>query len=442
MQNWPAKTSLAILGFAATMAVLRCIPAFEQFPSLGFSTVASILEFNGQNAAVHAPGANGAYVHLIDRSHALDPFYRALAKADGRDPGAVVQILHFGDSPVTADQISGEVRSLLQERFGNAGEGFILISKPWPWYSHRHVGMSGHGWTTEAASQNYSRDGLHGLGGATFQGSAGALAEFDLPSAHRRMEVLYWAQPGGGGIEIWSGSDKLSGVSTEDSIRKSGFLTVELPPSARHIQLRVTSGAVRLFGVSFETDGPGVRYHSLGLNAARIETPLRHFDARHWAEQIQHQLPDLVVINYGTNESGYPGYIDGPYAADLRELVRRIQDAAPAASILIMSPMDRGVRDAHGGIVTMAKLPKVVEIQRSVAAELGCAFFNTFQAMGGEGTMGRWYEERPRLASADFTHPLPAGAKRVGALFENALYQGYLNYKAGAAPKAVASYRH
>jgi hypothetical protein len=45
--------------------------------------------------------------------------------------------------------------------------------------------------------------------------------------------------------------------------------------------------------------------------------------------------------------------------------------------------------------------------------------------MGGAGTMGRWYAEQPRLVSADFTHPLPQGAARVGALFEQALVSAY-----------------
>ncbi len=421
------------------MFLLRFIPAFEQFHVLRVDTLASVFEFDTQTPVVRASAANGAFGHLIDRSHALEPFYRALARADTRDPGAVVQVLHFGDSPVSADQITGDVRSLLQERFGNAGEGFILISRPWPWYSHSHVELSGHGWTIQAASQNYSADGLHGLGGATFQGSAGAYSEYQLRDSQRRMEILYWAQPAGGSLQVWAGADKLTEISTASPIRESGFQTALLPASATHVQLRVSSGTVRLFGVSFETDGPGVRYHSLGLNAARIETPLRHFEPHHWAGQINHQRPDLVVINYGTNESGYPAYIDGGYAGDLRDLVRRVQKAAPAASVLIMSPMDRGVRDARGEIVTMAKLPKLVEIQRTVAAELGCAFFNTFQAMGGEGTMASWYEQRPRLASADFMHPLPAGAKRIATLFEEALYQGYLNFKAGIGRGAFAA---
>ena len=50
--------------------------------------------------------------------------------------------------------------------------------------------------------------------------------------------------------------------------------------------------------------------------------------------------------------------------------------------------------------------------------------------MGGEGTMARWYESQPRLVSADFMHPLPAGAKKVGVLLYQALDSGFRQFKA------------
>jgi hypothetical protein len=87
--------------------------------------------------------------------------------------------------------------------------------------------------------------------------------------------------------------------------------------------------------------------------------------------------------------------------------------------------MDRGEMKASGEIITPPAMERLIEQQQRIAAETGCAFFNTFEAMGGAGTMGRWYEERPRLVSADFMHPLPAGAAIVGGLFEGALVRSY-----------------
>jgi hypothetical protein len=90
--------------------------------------------------------------------------------------------------------------------------------------------------------------------------------------------------------------------------------------------------------------------------------------------------------------------------------------------------MDKGERDSEGQIVTAAALPHIVEIQRQIARETACAFFNTFEAMGGAGTMARWYTSQPRLVTADFTHPFPAGARKVGVLVDNAILAGYSRY--------------
>ena len=74
-------------------------------------------------------------------------------------------------------------------------------------------------------------------------------------------------------------------------------------------------------------------------------------------------------------------------------------------------------------------MARLVAMEESIALETGCAFFNTFQAMGGPGTMGKWYAAEPRLVGADFIHPLPAGARIVGNLLYRGLTNGYNRYK-------------
>ena len=77
----------------------------------------------------------------------------------------------------------------------------------------------------------------------------------------------------------------------------------------------------------------------------------------------------------------------------------------------------------------MPAIPRLVTIEQRVAMETGCGFFNTFLAMGGPGTMGQWYQAEPRLVGADFIHPMPAGARIVGNLLYQALFDGYNQFK-------------
>jgi hypothetical protein len=91
--------------------------------------------------------------------------------------------------------------------------------------------------------------------------------------------------------------------------------------------------------------------------------------------------------------------------------------------------MDRGERSGLDEIRTMPTIPEIVAIQRQVAAETHCAFFDTYDAMGGDGTMSRWYAATPRLVTADFLHPTPQGATIVASLFVDQLGLGYNRWK-------------
>jgi lysophospholipase L1-like esterase len=368
-------------------------------------------------------------VAIVDPGGAMRAFYEALQRTETKQ--GTTRVLHYGDSPVTADSITADARSLFQRQFGDAGHGFILISKPWNWYQHRGMDVKGSGWRTEALSQTpRAKDNLHGLGGVNFQGSAGASSRIRLADGtHTRVEVLYLRQPGGGEFRVEAQGQTVLTAQTEGSEKTSGFASGELPPGTTEIKLAVTRGTVRIFGFSFEKQHSGVVYSSLGLNGASTQSLLRYLDTGHWTEQIRRQNPDLIVLNYGTNESVFPKYVETLYPGELRQVLHRMKEAAPNASILVMSPMDRGERAASGAIVTPPVMAKIVEVQRQAAAETGCAFFNTFEAMGGPGTMAKWYAARPRLVNADYIHPLPGGAAIVGGLLNDAVLQGYRQWK-------------
>jgi lysophospholipase L1-like esterase len=406
----PRKAALTIGWFVVFAALVRWVPERLHPPAAEVKVAPALAKEQLRGA----PPPN-----LTVPPGSLDTFFSSLHR------GKVTRVLHYGDSPTTADSITSDVRQLLQERFGDAGHGFLLIARPWAWYGHRGVTLEGHGWKIEPASQARAADGIHGLGGVSFRGEAGAASTVTLPDdRHTGAVVYYLKQPGGGSFEVSSGKTPLLQVNTESDEKVPGFAEFALPPGTRTIELRVTEGKVRLFGYRFDKDGPGVQYSSLGVNGAQVQMIVRFFETKQWAAALRHEDPDLVVLNYGTNESIYPAYIEKQYPDELRTVITRMREALPKASILVMSPMDRGVMQA-GEIVTPPALAELVDVEQRIAAETGCAFFNTWQAMGGAGTMGRWYHETPRLVSADFMHPLPQGAARVGELLEDALMQAY-----------------
>lgn len=437
---WPRKPLLTLAAFAALLAVPHQVPRLARWRIVELAAAAKVLEFTPRPASLapledeaelRDPVAGAAASDLIaDEQNSLDPFFAELLRTERNEPGAVTRILHYGDSPTTADLITADLRHLLQTRFGDAGHGLHLLARPWAWYGHRGVDVTAAGWKTAPVTHRGEADGWYGVAGVSFTGQAGAWSRFSLRSPRHTQLVIYYAGgPEGGELAVRAGGGELTSIDTALPAPAAARRTVTLPAGLQEVELRVRRGTVRLFAVSFEAPGPGLIYDSLGLNGVSAAALVYFMNEAHWAAQLRAARPSLVILNYGTNESGFEKYINSTYREDLRKLVRRTRRALPDTPLMLMSPMDRGVREGTGAIATIAALPKLVAIQREVAREEGCAFFDTFAAMGGKGTMGKWYLSEPRLVSADFIHPLPAGGRIVANLLERAIMRGYNLYK-------------
>ena len=431
----PIKTGLAILTFVGLILLPQVAPALKNYQSLNPRNIPVVLDLPipklKGTEELDAQGVRNAHLqarapnHLSDPTHSLDHFYEALRK------NGTTRIVHYGDSPTTGDLITADARTMLQKEFGDGGSGFILIARPWAWYNHRGVEMDASSrWKIDIAGIAQSKDGMHGLGGVSFFGSPGASAHWKIRSpAQGLIEIAYLIQPDGGAFAVDAEEKEIGTVETEGAAKVPGFSTFKIPAGATGFSVRVTRGSVRLYGAEFRRSSPGVIYSSLGINGANITLLSHSFNEHHWAAELRHYNPDLVIVNYGTNESGFASFVDKTWGPEMKEAVRRIRSALPGASVLLMSPMDRGERKDGGEIDTVPVLPRLVNIEARVASETGAAFFNTFEAMGGQGTMGRWYAAEPRLVGADFIHPMPAGAKIVGELLYGALRDGYNQYK-------------
>ena len=397
--------------------------------------------------ASDAPASGGS---IVDPAHTLESFYASLARTDAKQAGAITRVTHYGDSPITNDGITAPVRRLLQTRFGDAGHGFILLDRPWAWYGHQNITFtSGGGWSIDSLMNPMVKDGAFGLGGVDFRANgAGKYAKFgpatdgDTGKNFSRMDVYYLRQPNGGDFEMSVNGGSTKTVSTSNETAESGFFEIDAPQKgANTFEVKTSGGYVRMFGAVIENDGPGVVYDSLGVNGAYAGLLATVMNEQHWAVQLKHRNPNLVILNYGTNESQYASDDQmARYDRDLREVIRRVRVALPNVAVLIVSPMDRGTHQG-GKVITLPSIPKIVEMQRRVAAETNCAFFDLFAAMGGQGTMAKWHEGKKHLVGGDLTHPTAAGADKIGELIYQALIDGYGRYLARhplPKPKTVA----
>jgi lysophospholipase L1-like esterase len=367
---------------------------------------------------------------LVDATgHALDGFFRALSATAHKQAHGITRIAHFGDSIVVSDLVSGTLRRKLQAEFGDAGHGFMLIANAWPAYFHNDVSRyATAGWNVSRIVGPYAADGLYGLGGVSFKAEKNVLARFGTARTGQfgrsvaHFVLDYLQDPAGGTLQISVDGAPRATLDTRGQVQKSAYFTLDVPDGEHEFEIFTKTGVTRAFGAVLERDGPGVVLDALGVQGARIRFLDKQDDA-HWAEQLAWRKPDLLIYEFGANESG-DGFLYSmaDYHRTMKDVLTQGQRALPASSCLVIGAMDRAAK-VGDEIVSLRVMPSLVAEQRSTAAEVGCAFFDTYTAMGGAHSMPTWV--RRGLGQADMTHPTGVGSEVIGNWVFRALMQAY-----------------
>jgi lysophospholipase L1-like esterase len=366
--------------------------------------------------------------------HELDAFFAQLARSDASIDGAITHIVHWGDSAIGLDGIPGAIRKRMQARFGDSGHGFHLMAPPNTSYRHDEVKFShNEGWEQCFIIQNCKKDGRYGLGGATFWSYGGAESVFE-PHPERSsgtvtgFDVWYLAQPRGG--NLWMRVDKQDPVIVDTSAEQTEdrWHHFELEDGPHQLRVRANPGGqTRVYGVSLERDVPGVVWDELALVGA-FTRRLGNYDEQHLREQLGHREANLAVFMFGGNDMIRESLTQDQYEGEYREILALVKAAKPDIGCLVMAPLDHGDRQGVR-IVSKPVVPMLVAAQRAAAKAEGCAFFDTYMAMGGEGSAGRWYRQDPRLIGGDLGHLTMKGHVVIGELFYRALLNAYVDYR-------------
>jgi hypothetical protein len=378
-------------------------------------------------------------VPLLDPTgKALDGFFAALSRTDHKQPGAVTRIAHFGDSIIVSDYVSGTLRRKLQATFGDAGHGFVLIANAWPAYFHNDVSRyATAGFNVSRIVGPYAADGLYGLGGVSFSTPPNVLARVgtaesgDYGRNVSSFTLYYLEQPKGGTLELSVDGGPSTELSTTGDAVVSKTYVVKVPDGPHQLSLQTKRGTSRLFGIVLEREGPGVVLDALGVQGARIRFMDKQ-DDQHWADQLKLRNPNLLIYEFGANEStdGFL-YSMADYHRTMLDVLEQGKRALPSSSCLVIGTMDRAAK-VGDEIVSLRVMPDLLANQKQAALDAGCAFFDTWTAMGGAHSMPRWV--RKGLGQADMTHPTAVGAEIIGTWIYRAIYQSYLSYGKSARP--------
>jgi lysophospholipase L1-like esterase len=365
---------------------------------------------------------------------AMAHFYDSLRTLTPGRPGPKTRILVYGTSMNGADRMTRNLRHRLGEFFGSGGKGFIPIARGWQSQRHKDVRWTHERWRTNIVNRGLILNGRYGLGGVLARnGATGGESEFrtmrrgPVNREVSRFELYYQEQPDGGDVALSVDNAPFELLSTNGPAVRDRVHVINIPQGRHGLRVRAGGGNLRLYGVVMENSESGVVVDAASLVGAYTRVLLR-FDEEHWAEQMRLRQPDLLIFWMGGNDAGSSGTLDAAeFQATYVEALRRARVGRPEASCLVMSSLDKGVM-VRGQVHSMPRAAQVAAAQRLAAAEAGCAFFDTYAATGGEGTIRRWRAARPVLVISDLGHLTDHGSLVVSTLLLKALLSGYAQH--------------
>lgn len=357
---------------------------------------------------------------IVDDTGSLSAFYDRLAELERNKASRVVRIAIYGDSNLTSDFLSGHLRRVLQTRYGDAGHGWISLSRPWGSYRHEDVSTAGF-WpmfklyaptTHVAGDKQYGFANMAAeskeIGAAAWAGTTKD-PKSKVGQSVTHFELHYLKQPRGGSFTVQIDRKDVKSIDTRAPKFEAGFDTFDVEEGPHELRGVVRGdGPVRFFGASLDRASsdpqrPGIQIDSLGAGALNYER-LSWVASDTRRPQLAQRAYDIVMLWLGTNVMFVP-----PNKAWAKEFIGELRAALPSVPVLVVSPGDT-VRD--GETKSDPRIVSVVKQLREVAAETGTAFWDFRQAMGGDGSILPFTKRG--LAGEDHIHFGPEGGRLMG----------------------------
>lgn len=172
-----------------------------------------------------------------------------------------------------------------------------------------------------------------------------------------------------------------------------------------------------LNGFVIENNEPGVVYHTIGVNGAKMTDYIKY---PLFFKQLPILEPDLIILSFGTNES-FGKMSDTEYVFQLNEFINNIKAYCKNATILVMTPPPSMFRKGRQNTF-------VADYSVALMGLNYLPVWDLYSRMSGDSAI------RPRgdyasMIARDKVHYTTGGYEAQGQLFISDFLDAYNNYK-------------
>ncbi|MFQ5334640.1 MAG: GDSL-type esterase/lipase family protein [Flavobacteriales bacterium] len=379
----------------------------------------------------------------------LYPFFKELDKAHHKK----VRVMHYGDSQIEGDRMTSYIRNALQVKFGGYGPGMIPATQ-----FVRSLSIN------QEASENWKRYTIFGKKDTSIKhnryGVLGSFARF-IPADRMETDttmVEAWLKMGKSRLgygrtrsfsycKMFFGNNnkpvllklEMDGQTVNSEIlwpdTKLKTITWHFSSTPERFTLRFKGrDSPDIYGFSLENK-TGVAVDNIAMRGS-AGTIFSKMD-RELLRQMYDTLDvKLLIMQFGGNVMPYirsEKKCDS-YGRWFESQLRRLKALIPGVCIIVIGPSDMSVKE-QGNYITYPYLEAVRDAMKQAAFNTGSAFWDMYEAMGGENSMPAWVKHDPPLAASDYTHFSPSGIKKIAQWFNRSLMEDYAAYKSAQQAK-------
>ena len=332
-----------------------------------------------------------------------------------------VRIAFLGDSFIESDIMTADIRALLQSFYGGNGVGFVPMASVASKY-RKTVTHNFSGWKSYSMVQYKQADWRKLiLSGYYYEPENGATVRLDLCNGKEKFKPVSNAK-----------LLFLNENATHISAQINGGKEHSYAPGAGHaLQTLDFAGNISSISMNFKNTGGFTAYGVYLNDATGIYVDnysvrgssgiVLSVADRQLCKNLDSIMPyDLIVLQYGLNVASAMITNYSYYQKKMVEVVQQLKTYFPKSTFMIMGVGDRSMKSANG-FETMPGIIAMVDVQRNIARQSQCVFWDTYSAMGGRNSMSSFVQHTPPLASKDYTHINHAGGRRIAKSFVFAL---------------------
>lgn len=336
-----------------------------------------------------------------------------------------LKIVHIGDSHIQAGFFPDEVRRKLQSTFylDNGGRGFLFPYKLANTNNPLNFKVTYTGiWETcrSVEMRRTCNIGVSGMTAYTTDHTATLTIDPNQQGSEyviNRIKVFHLKSESSFGIA-------LPEAQVIEIIEAEEYTEFILMKDVRTVTVAFEKGSEQqtgfeLYGLSLESEDPGIVYSSVGVNGADVASVVR---CNIFQQQLRSLEPNMVVVSLGANDAYAKAFSSVAFEQNLRVLVANIRAAAPNCSVILTTPGDAFRQRRYPN----KNYSAAREVILNLAKTLDLGVWDFFTVMGGEGSIIEWY--RHGLATYDKLHLTREGYWLQGDLFYEALMRAYYEY--------------